>query len=200
MRNKWIALSIAVLSVSFSYGQELNSGNNKKRTQVEVQETKERKSFATQLTSLNEKTVLGDKYQFDLEGYEYLLVVNTASQCGLVDQLADMQEIHEKLEGRVKVIGVPTGDFKEQEFATGAEIAEFCQSKYGVSFDMLEKNSTNSPSKSSLFEVLFNKMKLEKPSWNYQKYLIHLPTAKVQMFSPKDRLNSETITKYITKG
>lgn len=69
-----------------------------------------------------------------------LLVVNTASKCGFVGQFEGLEKLDAELQDRgFRVLGFPSGDFLNQEYAEEEQIAEFCRSTYGVQFPMYEK-------------------------------------------------------------
>ena len=70
-----------------------------------------------------------------------VLLVNTASNCGYTHQYKALQELYEKHQPGLVVIGFPANDFKEQEKGTDEEIASFCQVNYGVKFPLVKKAS-----------------------------------------------------------
>src|SRR5207302_1570028 len=86
------------------------------------------------------KTLAGKEVELSQYQGKAVLIVNVASQCGYTPQFKGLQALHDKYakEG-LAVIGVPANDFGQQEPGDSKQIAEFCQSNYGVKFDMLEK-------------------------------------------------------------
>lgn len=111
----------------------------------------------------------------DLKEYagRVTVVVNVASQCGLTGQYAALQKLYEtyKDQGLV-VIGVPSGDFGGQEFADAKEIRAFCDSRYKVTFPILEKSSVKAGTgQSPIFQCLGTKTG-ELPGWNFGKYVV----------------------------
>src|SRR5690606_36023952 len=75
-------------------------------------------------------------------GGDVLLVVNTASKCGLAPQFEALEALNATYRGRgFAVLGFPSGDFREQEFEDEQEIQQFCTLTYGVKFPMFEKVS-----------------------------------------------------------
>lgn len=141
----------------------------------------------------------GKPVEFHLDDYRYVLVVNTASKCGLVDQLKDLEQMHQQFGHQLLVVGVPTLDYQKQEFDTNSAIAEFCQKNYGVSFLMLTLNSVDSPHEKSLFAMLFKQLQLDRPSWNYQKFLFDLDAENVKVIEPKQRLHPNDFKKLLTQ-
>ena len=90
----------------------------------------------------------------DLSEFEgdVVLVVNTASKCGLTPQYEGLQRLYdEKNEAGFTVLGFPANDFFEQEPGGEDEIAEFCQVNYGVSFPMFAKTSVKGDDANPLF-------------------------------------------------
>ncbi|HSV34159.1 MAG TPA: glutathione peroxidase [Ramlibacter sp.] len=100
-----------------------------------------------------------------------LLVVNTASYCGFTPQYRGLEALHERLRERgLVVLGFPSNDFA-QEKATNREIAEFCESTFGVKFPMFGKSSVRGADANPLFRDLAAKTG-HSPTWNFHKYLI----------------------------
>jgi glutathione peroxidase len=103
-----------------------------------------------------------------------VLLVNTASKCGLTPQYEGLEALYKahKDEGLV-VLGVPSGDFMGQELASGEDIAEFCQINFGVTFPMTEKSHVKGGEANALHkwaEVQLGKDAV--PQWNFHKILI----------------------------
>jgi glutathione peroxidase len=106
-----------------------------------------------------------------------ILVVNVASQCGYTPQYQGLEALHEKYskDGLV-VLGVPSNDFGAQEPGSNDEIAKFCQTKYGVKFDMLAKVVVKGEGQVPLYKHLTSKDTNPRYSgpirWNFTKFLI----------------------------
>jgi glutathione peroxidase len=108
---------------------------------------------------------------------QVLLVVNTASACGFTPQFAGLEQLHERYapQGLV-VIGFPCNQFGKQDPGSNAEIVDFCQRNYGVSFPMMAKIEVNGPEAHPLYKWLTH----EKPGllgtegikWNFTKFLV----------------------------
>jgi glutathione peroxidase len=111
----------------------------------------------------------------DLSQYkgQVVLVVNTASECGLTPQYKGLEALHEQLSGRgFAVLGFPSNDFGAQEPGTPAQIREFCTTNYGVKFPLFAKVQTKEgPGQSPLYTWLKEKTG-QLPRWNFGKYLI----------------------------
>ena len=105
-------------------------------------------------------------------GGEVLLVVNTASKCGLAPQFEALEALNAKYGGRgFAVLGFPSGDFREQEFEDEQEIQQFCTLTYGVKFPMFEKVSVIGEGATPLYQDLA-RITGESPKWNFHKYLL----------------------------
>ena len=105
-----------------------------------------------------------------------LLIVNTASQCGLTPQYGPLQELYDKYSSRgLVVLGFPCDQFGHQEPGSEGEIATFCESEFGVTFPMFSKIDVNGKAAHPLYKWL----KSEKSGvlggaikWNFTKFLV----------------------------
>ncbi len=111
----------------------------------------------------------------DFKG-KYLLLVNTASECGYTPQYKDLQKLHETHGHQLVVIGFPANNFGSQEPGSNVEISGFCKKNYGVSFPMAAKISVKGQDMAPLYQWLTQK-KLNgvmdaEVSWNFNKFLV----------------------------
>jgi glutathione peroxidase len=121
---------------------------------------------------LNGKT----KKLADFKG-KAVLVVNTASKCGLTPQYEGLEKLYKtyKVHG-LEIIGFPCNQFGEQEPGAAKEIENFCSINYGVSFTMFDKIDVNGEKADPIFKWL----KKEAPGllgsegikWNFTKFLV----------------------------
>lgn len=119
-----------------------------------------------------------------------VLVVNTASFCGFTPQYKGLEALDSKYRSRgLVVLGFPSNDFA-QETGTNKEIAEFCESTFGVKFPMFAKSSVRGADANPLFKALAQASGTT-PKWNFYKYLISREGKVVEsyssMTSPDDR-------------
>jgi len=131
-----------------------------------------------------------------------VLVVNTASKCGLTPQYEQLQELYDKYkDSGFTVIGFPANDFMNQEPGTLLEIKAFCTENYGVTFPMMDKVSTKGKDQSPIYQWLTEKSKNgvtdSKVSWNFQKYMIDEDGLLVDFVSPKKSPMSDEIIEWI---
>lgn len=105
-------------------------------------------------------------------GGDVLLIVNTASKCGLRPQFETLEAMNAKYSGRgFSVLGFPSGDFREQEFEDEQQIQEFCTLTYGVKFPMFERVHVIGDGATPLYRDLARATG-EVPQWNFHKYLV----------------------------
>jgi glutathione peroxidase len=125
------------------------------------------------------KTKSLDGKEVDLAKYKgkVLLIVNTASKCGMTPQYKDLQALHEKYgkEG-LAVLGFPCNQFLNQEPGTPQQIADFCTSKYHVAFDLFEKIDVNGKNQAPLYHWLTSEEATPSDpgavKWNFEKFLV----------------------------
>jgi glutathione peroxidase len=147
---------------------------------------------------MTEPTNLGDFHAETIDGKDQdlgtyvgdvVLVVNTASQCGLTPQYAGLQTLQETYAGRgFTVLGFPCDQFGHQEPGTEDEIATFCESSFGVTFPMFAKIEVNGNGTHPLYRWL----KHEKRGlgggaikWNFTKFLVARDGSVVDRYAPQ---------------
>jgi glutathione peroxidase-family protein/uncharacterized membrane protein len=117
-----------------------------------------------------------------------LIVVNTASKCGFTPQYEGLEALYQKYKDQgLVVLGFPCNQFAKQESGNNAEIQEFCQVNYGVSFPMFEKIEVNGMNTHPLFAFLKNNLPDflgEKVKWNFTKFVIDKNGKPVRRFLP----------------
>ena len=119
-----------------------------------------------QMVTINGETIDFEKYKG-----KKVLIVNVASECGYTPQYEDLQLLHKQFGDKVSVLGFPANNFGGQEPGSNQEIADFCQSNYGVSFQMFEKISVSGKDRHALY-AWFEAESGKAPNWNFCKYLI----------------------------
>lgn len=118
-----------------------------------------------------------------------VIVVNTASKCGLTPQYEGLEKLYSKYkEQGLVILGFPCNQFANQESGNSDEIAEFCQVNYGVSFPMFDKIDVNGKDAHPIFKYLKSELKGgilgSKIKWNFTKFIIDKNGNPVKRFSP----------------
>ena len=136
------------------------------------------------------KTVAGKQQTLATYKGRPLLIVNTASQCGLTPQYTGLEELHKAYGKRgLAVLGFPCNQFGNQEPGTESEIATFCERNYGVTFPMFSKIDVNGEGTHPLFAFL-KKAKTgllgsEPIKWNFTKFLVDSEGNVVERYAPQ---------------
>jgi len=128
----------------------------------------------------------------DIKMEEYkgkvILVVNTASKCGLTPQFKGLEELYEEYKEKgFEILGFPCNQFANQDSGTNEEIQKFCLLNYGVSFTMFEKIDVNGENAHPLYKYLKNEAKgfLSKEiKWNFTKFLINTDGNVIKRYAP----------------
>ncbi len=147
-------------------------------------------------------TLEGKVFDFDSLKGEKILIVNTASKCGLTPQYKRLQELHDKyIDEKITIVGFPANDFFKQEPGDNKQIGEFCSRNYGVSFPMMNKVTVKGKSKDAIYKFLtekaLNGVADSKVIWNFQKYLINENGFLELCISPKTSPTDPEIIKWI---
>ena len=105
-----------------------------------------------------------------------VLVVNTASKCGLTPQFKDLEALYQEYKDRgFEILGFPCNQFAKQDSGSNDEIHQFCQLNYGVTFNMFEKIDVNGENAHPLYKYLKEQSKSilgKEIKWNFTKFLI----------------------------
>lgn len=117
-----------------------------------------------------------------------VLVVNTASKCGLTPQFKDLEEIYQEYKDKgLEILGFPCNQFANQDPENNNEIHEFCQLNYGVTFTMFQKIDVNGKNEHPLYKYLKNETKSilgKKIKWNFTKFLIDSEGNVIKRYAP----------------
>lgn len=161
--------------------------------------------LAAQQKNLHQFTVTdiyGDSYDLAQFKGKKVMVVNTASKCGLTPQYELLEKLYQEFGGEnFVIVGFPANNFANQEPGTAEEILTFCQANYGVTFPMMDKISVKGDDMHPLYQWLtqkeLNGVIDSEVSWNFQKYLIDEGGALVKVLSPRTSPYSEEILHWI---
>ena len=119
-----------------------------------------------------------------------VMIVNTASKCGLTPQYKDLEAIYKEYKDKgFVIVGFPANNFASQEPGTNEEIGAFCQQNYGVTFPMMDKVSVKGDDMCEVYKFLTQKSKNglqdSEVEWNFQKYLINEKGELVKVIKPR---------------
>ena len=118
----------------------------------------------------------GKEFDFATLKGKKILIVNTASECGLTPQYKDLEAIYSKYKDKgLLVIGFPSNDFR-QELSDDKKIGDFCKQTYAVKFPMISKSSVSGANANPFYKQLAARTG-QSPSWNFFKYVV-LPGGK----------------------
>ena len=178
---KKISLFIAILILSSCQNQAQN--NNKameSQTPVQTQTI-----YQFKVTDL-----YGKEFDFSTLKGKKLLIVNTASECGLTPQYKDLEAIYSKYKDKnFVIIGFPANNFGSQEPGSNEQIAKFCHMNYGVTFPMMSKISVKGKDIHEVYKFLTQKdkngLQESQVEWNFQKYLINEEGELIKVLSPR---------------
>lgn len=130
-----------------------------------------------------------------------LLIVNTASQCGLASQMKDLEMLYQKYKNQdFVVLGFPCDQFAQQERFHNSELQEQCFLHFGVTFPLHEKCDVNGANTHPLFAWLKKEKKGflgEDLRWNFTKFLVDPNGKVVKRFAPQTSIQS--IEAYLQK-
>ncbi|HFC30459.1 MAG TPA: glutathione peroxidase [Oceanospirillales bacterium] len=136
----------------------------------------------------NAETINGEKVSMQNYAGNVVLVVNTASKCGLTPQFEGLQKLHSQYYDKgLRILGFPCNQFASQDPGSNEEIASFCLKNYGVDFTMFDKVNVNGKNAHPLFDYLKNQLGGtlgKKIKWNFTKFLINKDGKPVRRFAP----------------
>ena len=148
----------------------------------------------TSLADFTATTLAGQEQDLSAHLGSVVLVVNTASKCGLTPQYEGLQALHERFSDRgLVVLGFPCDQFMHQEPGSEAEISEFCRVNYGVTFPMFSKVEVNGEDAHPLYRWLTGAHEVEGGQdipagdieWNFAKFLLGRDGTVLRRWSPQ---------------
>lgn len=117
-----------------------------------------------------------------------ILIVNTASKCGFTPQFKELEELYNLYKEKgLEILGFPCNQFKNQDPASNAEINNFCQLNYGVTFTMFEKIDVKGPDAHLIYKYLKDEAKgmlSNEIKWNFTKFLLDSNGNVVKRYAP----------------
>lgn len=152
---------------------------------------------------LSAATPQGNQIEMSQFKGKVVLVVNTATKCGLAPQFEGLEQLHQQYKDKgLVVLGFPCNQFADQEPETNESMEQSCQLNFGVTFPLMAKCEVNGPSTHPVFKYLKSKTSGLFGSlikWNFTKFLIDKNGKPVKRYSPitKPKSLEETILKLL---
>lgn len=172
---------------------QAQKNNNKLQKSVKLEQT---------IYQFKVKDLNGKEFDFATLKGKKILVVNTASKCGLTPQYKELEALYKKYKNEnFVVIGFPANNFGSQEPGSNAEIATFCQKNYGVSFPMMSKIAVKGNDMAPIYQFLTqkkqNNFQDSEVEWNFQKYLINENGKLEKVIAPQTTPSDASIISWI---
>ena len=188
--NKFLSLIPLLLIALFSLNKMQNANNE---------------SLKIKKMSIHEfkvENINGEEFDFSTLKGKKIMVVNTASKCGLTPQYEKLEALYQKFKNdNFIIIGFPSNDFMGQEPGSNEEIIAFCKKNYGVSFPMMSKVKVKGNDKCDIYSFLTsesqNGLEDSKVQWNFQKYLLDENGFLVKVLSPRTSPDDPQISSWI---
>ena len=137
------------------------------------------------------KNIKGETVKLSQYKGKVVLIVNTASKCGLTPQYEGLEALYQKYQDKGFVIlGFPCNQFMGQEPGTAEEIEKFCTTKYNITFPLFEKINVNGDEADPLYKYLKETLPREGKNdvkWNFEKFLIDKNGKPVERFLPTNK-------------
>ena len=203
MKKIALLLATAVLATSGFYLTRATANEGQDHAKDGSHTTQQtNKNGVPQVLDFKMKSLTGKDVDLSKYKGKVVMMVNTASKCGLTPQYKGLQELHAKYAPQgLAILGFPANDFGKQEPGSDEEIGAFCQKNYGVEFDMFSKVAVTGENKAPLYKHLTSPQTNPKfageISWNFEKFLIGRNGEIIGRFSPKVTPTSEEVTKAI---
>ncbi len=162
------------------------------------------KNMSHSIHQFSVENISGEAFDLASLKGKKVMVVNTASKCGLTPQYKQLQALYETYgSDEFVIIGFPANNFLKQEPGTEEEIAAFCEANYGVTFPMMSKIDVNGKDKHPVYDFLTdmdkNGVMDSKVTWNFQKYLLNEDGILEKVIDPRTLPDDPEVIAWITK-
>jgi len=144
------------------------------------------------------KNVAGDEMQFDQFKGKTVLIVNTATRCGLAPQFKQLEKLYHDYQAQgLVILGFPCNQFMSQEPESNETMETSCLLKYGVTFQLMSKTKVNGPNAHPVFKYLKNELSElfgSRIKWNFTKFLISnegIPFRRYGPYTPPNALEKD---------
>lgn len=179
MKSVFLCLWLGLASIGFSQTQKA--------------------TFATTVYDFSVKDIDGERFDFSSLKGKKVMIVNTASECGLTPQYKELEELYQAYKDKkFVIIAFPSNDFRHQEPGSNAQIKSFCSTRFQISFPLMEKITVTGKDMAPLYQFLTSSTK-STVKWNFQKYLIGRDGKVEQVIDPKVSPKDSKIIQWIEK-
>lgn len=180
----------------------LASCQNQAQTKTLKSTQKTKTMSASTIYQFKVKDLYGEEFDFSSLKGKKVIIVNTASKCGLTPQYKDLEALYKEYKDKgLVIVGFPANNFMQQEPGSNEEIATFCERNYGVTFPMMEKISVKGDDMAPIYQFLTQKAKNgvqdSEVEWNFQKYLINEKGELVKVIGPRTLPTDPEIVNWI---
>ncbi|PYZ95049.1 glutathione peroxidase [Salipaludibacillus keqinensis] len=131
----------------------------------------------------------GEEISLDSYQGKLLIIVNTATKCGLAPQFKELEKLYQKYKDQdVEVLGFPSNQFMNQEPVEDEQMEETCEMNFGVTFPLFKKINVNGKEAHPLYKHLKEKEKgmlSSEIKWNFTKFLVDQEGHVVKRYSPQ---------------
>jgi glutathione peroxidase len=190
--------AIAIMGLALLFSCQNQAQTKKAKTAKETTKT----MSASTIYQFKVTDLSGKEFDFASLKGKKVMIVNTASKCGLTPQYKDLEAIYKEYKDKgFVIVGFPANNFAAQEPGTNKEIAEFCELNYGVTFPMMDKISVKGDDMAPIYHFLTEKSKNNlqdsEVEWNFQKYLINENGELVKVIGPRTLPTDPEIVNWI---
>jgi len=196
-----LGITLLVLTVGCKKGSESNKAESN-QAESKMAESNEQAMSKENIYQFKVSDLYGSEFDFSSLKGKKVMVVNTASECGLTPQYADLQKLYDQYKDQdFVIVGFPANNFGGQEPGSDEQIASFCKENYGVTFPMMSKISVKGDDKHQVYQFLTEKSKNglqdSEVAWNFQKYLIDGNGELAMVIEPRTLPTDPSIVKWI---
>ena len=133
----------------------------------------------------------GNDVSLDQYKGKVLLIVNTATECGFTPQYEGLEELYKTYKDQgFEILDFPSNQFGGQAPGTNTEIANFCTSRFGTTFDRFAKIDVNGENEDPLYTYLKKVqggLLGDKIKWNFTKFLVDKEGKVVNRYSSQKK-------------
>lgn len=122
---------------------------------------------------------------------KWLLIVNTASECGFTSQYEGLEALYQQYQPNLEVLAFPCNQFGQQEPGDNQSIQNFCEQKFNISFPLMAKVDVNGDNADPLFKFLKSEktgiLGSQTIKWNFTKFLVSPTGEVIKRYAPTDK-------------